>query len=190
MSNSRALLKKFQNEINKKIIDFSDCSICGLCCKYEEVTLKERDVTRILRNLELDKKSFLDHYTHYNLITKETIMNIPCPFLKKNRCTIYPIRPEICRNYPIFVNEKEGFVIFSEIEMCAQSTHFHEVFLDFLSEHFPDLYHYIMKKFYNTSSENNIDKGKIKNAIYSIKHVEYFIEWLNNHEKKQGYIFK
>jgi Fe-S-cluster containining protein len=190
MSNSRPLFKKFQKEINKTILDFSDCSICGVCCKDEEVTLKEHDIIRILKNLELDKKSFLYQYTHYNPETKERMMNIPCPFLKENRCTIYPIRPEICRNYPLFILKKDRLVIFSDIEICAQATHFHEVFLDFLSEHFPEVHHYMMKKFYVTSSENHIDKGKSRNAIYSIKHVMIFIEWLNNHEKKQGYIFK
>ena len=184
MSSKRTLLKEFQEEINRIIINFSDCSICGLCCKDEELTIKEPDVNKISRNLQLDKKSFLEQYTNYNPATKETIMNMPCPFLKENRCTIYPIRPEICRNYPIFIVEKEGLVIFSEIEMCAQATHFHEVFLDFLSEHFPDIYDYTMKNFYDKSSENRIDNRKIRNAIYSIKHIVYFIEWLNTVETR------
>ena len=68
--------------------------------------------------------------------------------------------------------------------MCAQATHFHEVFLDFLSEHLPDVYDYTMKNFYDKSSENRIDNGKIRNAMYSIKHVVYFIEWLNTIEKR------
>jgi len=68
--------------------------------------------------------------------------------------------------------------------MCAQATHFHEVFLDFLLEHFPDVYDYTMKNFYEKSSENRIDNGKIRNAMYSIKHVVYFIEWLNSVEKR------
>jgi Fe-S-cluster containining protein len=184
MSSQKRLLKEFQKEINRIIIDFSDCSICGLCCKDEDLAITEPDTNRISRNLHLDKKLFLDHYTHYNPVTKETILNTPCPFLIENRCTIYPIRPEICRNYPIFIVEKEGLVIFSEIEMCAQATHFHEVFLDFLSEHFPDVYDYTVKNFYDKSSEDRIDNGKIRNAMYSIKHVMYFIEWLNTVEKK------
>ena len=183
MPSKRKMLKEFQEKINRTIIAFSDCSTCGLCCKDEELTINKPDINRISRNLRLDKKSFFEQYTHYNPATKETIMNMPCPFLKENICTIYSIRPEICRNYPIFVLEEEGLVIFSEIEMCAQATHFHEVFLDFLSEHFPDVYDYTMKNFYNISSENHIDTGKIRNAIYSKKHVGYFIEWLNNIEK-------
>ena len=184
MLSKRTLLKEFQEEINRTMIDFSDCSICGLCCKDEELIIKEPDINKISRNLQLDKKSFLEQYTHYNQATKETIMNMPCPFLKEDRCTIYPIRPEICCNYPIFVLEKEGLVIFSEIEMCAQATHFYEVFLDFLSEHFPEVYDYTKKKFYDKSSENRMDYGKIRNAMYSIKHVADFIKWLNTVEKK------
>ena len=184
MPSKRKMLKEFQEKINRTIIAFSDCSTCGLCCKDEELTIKELDVNKISRNLQLDKKSFLDQYTHYNPATKETIMNMPCPFLNENRCTIYPVRPEICRNYPIFILEEEGLVIFSEIEACAQATHFHEVFLDFLSEHFPEVYDYTMKNFYNKSSKTSIDNGKIRNAIYSIKHVVNFIEWLNTIQKR------
>ena len=68
--------------------------------------------------------------------------------------------------------------------MCAQATHFHEVFLDFLSEHFPDINDYTMKNFYDKSSENRIDNRKIRNAMYSIKHIVYFIEWLNTVETR------
>jgi Fe-S-cluster containining protein len=31
---------------------------------------------------------------------------IPCPFLKKNRCSIYEVRPKGCKSYPHIKNTK------------------------------------------------------------------------------------
>jgi Fe-S-cluster containining protein len=72
MPSKRTLLKEIQGKINRITVDFSDCSICGLCCKDDDLAITEPDTNRISRNLQLDKKSFLNKYTHYNPATKET----------------------------------------------------------------------------------------------------------------------
>jgi Fe-S-cluster containining protein len=173
-----ALLKEFQQHINKTIYDFSDCSICALCCKDEVLTITEKDAYRISRKLGIDKKAFYDQYTHYNPDTFETVMNMPCAFLKNNRCTIYPIRPNVCSNYPVFVL-KDGIVAINEIEACAKATHFHELLLDYCQEYHPDFYKTI--KHYGDGAVN---EKTIKNAYYSINIIALFVEWLHKHQKQ------
>ena len=175
MSSLRRAKKEFQEKINNSIHDFADCSICGYCCKDEALDIFESDAYRISRNLKIDKKKFYEKYTHFNEITKAISMNMPCPFLKENRCTIYNIRPEKCRNYPIFVLEK-GTVWISEAEACALATHFREAFLDYLSKNLPEYYKRAIKSY----DEAEYEPGKILNAEYSWKEIYDFIKWLNS----------
>jgi hypothetical protein len=63
----KKLLKRFQNDINKLVYSFSDCSICSICCKDETVALKIPDINRISRRLGMDKKSFLTQI-HFSMI--------------------------------------------------------------------------------------------------------------------------
>ena len=169
----RNLLKEFQEELNEFVKGFADCSICGVCCIEENLTLYNPDINLLSKKLDIDKKSFLEKYTHYNNKTKETLMNMPCPFFKNGKCSMYSIRPKNCRNYPIFIL-KDGLVRIVEIEGCAISTHFNELFLDFCEKNYPDFYKQVMSQ--DKDFEN---KDSIKNAIYSINIVALFIESIN-----------
>lgn len=100
-------------------------------------------------------------------------MNMPCSFLKDNRCTIYSFKPEICRNFPVFVLE-DGIVVINEIEACAKATHFHELLLDFCETYYPDFY-----KTIKIPDNGSVDDKTIKNACYSINIIALFVEWLN-----------
>jgi Fe-S-cluster containining protein len=178
MSNKipRKILKGCQEELNHIIYDFSDCSICALCCKNEVLTLKEPDINRISKKLGMDKKSFLKQYSHYNEETNETVMNMPCPFLKNNRCELYSIRPEMCRNFPIFVLDS-GLVAINEIESCAKATHFIQLFIEFISKEHPEHYEKLKRSF-DTPSNNSSFKNPIKNAYLSINYIARFTTWL------------
>ncbi len=82
------------------------CTKCGVCCTLEdflmagEVNAKPEENPQIHAKLkalydELGKlleegEAKYDHYT----------MHTPCPFLKDKVCSIYPIRPEGCRQFP------------------------------------------------------------------------------------------
>jgi Fe-S-cluster containining protein len=175
----RRILREFQEEINKSICDFADCSICAICCMEEKLTLHTPDINRISRKLGMKREAFLDKYTYYHKEWNEIQMNMPCPFLDNNRCKIYSIRPEMCRNYPVFVNEDE-FIDIKEIEYCALATHFYEAYLEFLSKYYPDCYQKHMKVNPTKLPSGNLtEEEKIKNAYFSIGHVAKFIEWLN-----------
>jgi len=84
-----------------------ECSKCGLCCgdtkqKARHILLLESEVNAISEVTCLPKQVF----------TKQIVDKMPyccemkkdsegrCFFLKDNKCTIYSLRPLICRFYP------------------------------------------------------------------------------------------
>ena len=73
-----------------------ECFQCGECCRTlfnhmlitrEETALISKQTDVKLRVEEVRKNRFLVKH------------NGPCPFLKNNQCSIYPIRPCQCRLY-------------------------------------------------------------------------------------------
>ena len=102
-------------------------------------------------------------------------MNMPCKFLKENRCTIYSVRPEVCQNYPVFTYE--GLVFINEVGLCAQATHFFEAYLDFLTEFYPDVSFQFLDE---VEHEHPVKKDKVKNIHLSIGLVDLFLDWLEN----------
>ncbi len=75
-----------QNLINTTIYDFSDCSICNLCCIDGALYLYESDIKKISKYLKISPKSLVEKYTKYNLKTGEIKIDMPCSFLKNNKC--------------------------------------------------------------------------------------------------------
>ncbi len=86
-----------------------DCSKCpAYCCSYDQIELKELDIRRLAKHLDLDREVFLKRYTkqgdelpilrHH----KDKLYGSTCVFLdsKTRRCTVYEARPNVCRTYP------------------------------------------------------------------------------------------
>jgi Fe-S-cluster containining protein len=86
-----------------------DCSKCpAYCCSYDQIELKELDIRRLAKHLDLDREVFLKRYTkqgdelpilrHH----KDKLFGSTCVFLdsKTRRCTVYEARPNVCRTYP------------------------------------------------------------------------------------------
>ena len=41
-----------------------DCSKCpAYCCSYQDIELKERDISRLMKHLELDRETFMRRFT-------------------------------------------------------------------------------------------------------------------------------
>ena len=87
---------------------------CGECCIKYFVMLSKKDIARIKRKYEeeffVEKDIFLPKSSPYVLKKKE---NSWCVFLKKDKrrnfiCTIYNIRPAVCREYPFFKKNIES----------------------------------------------------------------------------------
>jgi len=169
-----------QELINNTIFDFSDCSLCNLCCVEGVLNLDEADIKRISKYLKINPKSLVENYTNYDLKTGEVKINMPCSFLEKDRCIIYPVRPEVCRNYPVFVQNNDTVYVYG-IEMCATATIFFEAYCDFLETYYPECYRQLQKNF---DKEPPLEKNDMRNVQFSKVHVELFIKWLNKPKSK------
>lgn len=81
-----------------------DCTKCANCCRYSIVSLRAAEVARIAAHLGLDEAAVVQRFTAPDVESPRarTLLSTPdgCIFLKDNRCSIYPARPEVCRSFP------------------------------------------------------------------------------------------
>jgi Fe-S-cluster containining protein len=84
------------------------CTKCGLCCgdtkeKTRHILLLTAEAEQIATTTAQPIPQFAvktDGNAPYTYEMKKTPENGKCVFLTNNRCTIYQIRPLICRFYP------------------------------------------------------------------------------------------
>ncbi|MBV5340897.1 MAG: YkgJ family cysteine cluster protein [Deltaproteobacteria bacterium] len=108
------------NDLYRKVLVQIDCTRCANCCKVILPILNESDIARLARHLRLEATEFKSRF----LMEDENgfVFNTqPCPFLVKNRCTVYEHRPQDCRSYPHL--HKKNFVFrvnqaFSNCSVC------------------------------------------------------------------------
>ena len=87
------------HELNRIISEQIDCTTCGNCCKKLKSCIIDRDIERLSNRLNITKEQVIDQYTETDdgeLYFKD----LPCTFLKDNKCLIYNDRPEDCRSFP------------------------------------------------------------------------------------------
>ncbi|MCL4429537.1 MAG: YkgJ family cysteine cluster protein [Chloroflexi bacterium] len=84
-----------------------ECSKCGLCCgdtkeKTRHILLLESEANTISAATCLPKQAFTGQITGKTPYCYEMKKNAEgeCFFLKDNQCSIYMLRPLICRFYP------------------------------------------------------------------------------------------
>ncbi len=86
--------------IHDTVFSEINCLECGNCCKTYQIILTEADQIRIGKFLG---KDILDVLLNYHLLDDGQILvqSLPCPFLGiDNVCSIYEVRPAVCRDYP------------------------------------------------------------------------------------------
>lgn len=94
-------LKSAIDKMNSGVYDFTDdgkCTQCGACCSnYLPMTQKE--IATIHRFV---KKHDIKEFKHLFPVSNDTF-DMTCPFMDdsklKEKCRIYPVRPEICRQF-------------------------------------------------------------------------------------------
>lgn len=86
---------------------FFECNRCGLCCgdtqqKTRHILLLELEASKISTETCLPIQEFSKQITDRNpyCYEMEKSSDGRCFFLKENQCSIYTLRPLICRFYP------------------------------------------------------------------------------------------
>ncbi|MEW6729837.1 MAG: YkgJ family cysteine cluster protein [Acidobacteriota bacterium] len=86
-----------------------DCSVCpAYCCTYPQIGVTRTDVRRIAKHFDLDLEVAIRRFCREvdgKLVLRhreDPIFNTACRFLDREtrRCTIYEVRPKICRSFP------------------------------------------------------------------------------------------
>lgn len=90
--------QKYAENIRKII----PCKRCGKCCEFP-VNVFDREILKISEYLKIPVEDFKKKYFQHGIT--RNYLKIPCPFLKDNNiCTIYPVRPKLCREYPFVID--------------------------------------------------------------------------------------
>ncbi len=96
-------------ELHKQAFQIVDCTRCANCCRTATITLNQEDIDRIAAHLGMEVPAFFEKYLERDELEGRLRMRQkPCPLLgDDNRCTVYEVRPRVCREYPH--TDKEGF---------------------------------------------------------------------------------
>jgi Fe-S-cluster containining protein len=95
-------LKEGFESANKIFGAVGGCQCCGNCCRETPVEITPTEIARIARFLNLGVKETFNKFAFWYESTTEIYLKTPCPFLNdKNKCSIYPARPLMCKFYPI-----------------------------------------------------------------------------------------
>lgn len=90
-------LYEFMEEIASSFSHLIPCKKgCSYCCEIRV------DVSKVELSLIKSKAR-----KAYNNATKDLVIGEPCPFLKDNSCSIYDVRPFLCRRHQVFTPTNE-----------------------------------------------------------------------------------
>ena len=114
------LLEKVMNEtyeqMNAGLYDFTDhgqCSCCGNCCS-DLLPITDKEIVKIKKYMKIHK---IKEHSHGNFLSTKAL-DLTCPFMdssKELKCTIYPVRPQICK---MFSCHKEIVMAFRHNLLC------------------------------------------------------------------------
>jgi len=89
------------HELYRKVSAEIDCKECANCCREIQPTLSQKEVRAFSKGLGLSVEEFKAQYLVQGETPQESLFKeLPCPFLKGNRCSNYEHRPQDCRSFP------------------------------------------------------------------------------------------
>ena len=106
------------------------CSRCGECCKQEFIAFTKKDVRRASHGKHMSPVEFIERY-ELELVSNPGYLEfyrLPsgkigvCPFFSERGCTIYTVRPDVCRGFPFLTPENvhNAFTMNGVIKLGAQ----------------------------------------------------------------------
>ncbi len=97
------------DQLHEKAFQIVDCTRCTNCCKTLDIVFSDEDIERIAGHLDMKIDEFIQMYLELDDDDRPYIVRAkPCSFLGEDgRCTIYNVRPTVCREYPH--TDKDGF---------------------------------------------------------------------------------
>lgn len=109
------------HRLNEEVSAQIDCTACANCCLTLKTMLSQEDIHRMAEGLSISPEEVQEKYCIHEEGSKELFLDAPCPMLDGKKCSIYPYRPDECRNYPNL--HKPDFVfrligVLSNYEMC------------------------------------------------------------------------
>lgn len=92
------------------------CQMCRYCCSSEPgfVYLSDKEIEAEAAYLGLNRDEFMKIYCRlvdfgeYYLVSLREKSNYDCIFLTENGCSVYPVRPHQCSQYPFWKNIMES----------------------------------------------------------------------------------
>lgn len=94
------LVDKTVHEISAHVSKHIDCTSCANCCKSLVVGPDYRDVSVLAQHFEMTTVDFKKKYMKKDHEGEMVFKQRPCSFLKNSKCSVYEVRPELCRKYP------------------------------------------------------------------------------------------
>jgi len=110
------------------------CKRCGLCCSEHKTTnISKDEIRHIAKYLGISSSKFKARYRASHVSRGLwKIPGNPCPFLREgNQCTIYNLRPKVCRAFPFASQLRAAMskkTVAKVIERCGKSMVFYRLF--------------------------------------------------------------
>ena len=101
------------------------CQMCRYCCSAEPgyVYLSREDIINGANATALSPRDFISVYCRvidfgtFSMISLREKENYDCIFLSEKGCSIYPVRPKQCMNYPFWPSIMESEKAWKEESM-------------------------------------------------------------------------
>jgi len=84
---------------------FHECQRCTACCRWPgQVRLTDAEISRLAAFKDLSEFDFIQRYTRLRqdrrCLVVEDKPNGECIFLEGNDCSVQPVKPQQCRDFP------------------------------------------------------------------------------------------